>query len=399
MVLASGRTASKPLPAAMLPLGTVSLLTGIGYALAGPFLSLFLVTELHAGPVAVGAFLLISQLAAIIASTLIGRFSDTRAVRRQLLVIGGLTGALGYGVFAVAQSYWVLLAASITLLAVASSQMPQMFAYAKQSLEHSPKAPLAISGLRTVFSIAWVAGTPLAAWLIAGSGFTLLFAVSAAIYVGAALTAGAWLPPLGRAPAQTAADPLPRGQIVVAAVAFVLMQAATALGVLAMPLYVTEELNGSTGDAGLVLSLCAAIEIPLMIGFGWLATRVNHRRLVIIGAITAIGYYVAMWMTTHVWQVAAAQALNAVVISAVMGVGISYFQDLAPGRPGAATTLYTNTAKVSSMVAGPLLGLAQHLGYRSAYAIGLGLSVAGLAFLLATRRHRSAAPVVRPARG
>ncbi|UVS79965.1 sugar efflux transporter [Actinokineospora sp. UTMC 2448] len=389
-----------PERARLVPLGSVSLLTGVAYALVGPFLSLFLVTELHAGPVAVGAFLVTSQVAAVVASTLIGRFSDTRSVRRQLLVIGGATGALGYGVFAVSRSYWVLLAVSITLSAVASSQMPQMFAYARESLGDSPKAPLAISGIRTLLSVAWVAGTPLAAFLIAESGFTLLFAVSAGIYVVAALAAAVWLPSLGRAPAPRSHDSAsPRGHIALAAVAFGLMQAATALGVLAMPLYVTENLGGSTGDAGLILSLCAAIEIPLMIWFGWLAIRSDHRKLVVIGAVTAIGYYAVVTLTTEVWQVAVAQVLNAVVISAVMGVGISYFQDLAPDRPGAATTLFTNTAKVSSMLAGGLLGLAQHLGYRSAYAIGLGLSVAGLAFLLATRTRHRAAAVVSPARG
>ncbi|MFC7615865.1 MFS transporter [Actinokineospora soli] len=240
VVLAPERTLTARLRQPLVPLASVSLLTGIGYALAGPFLSLFLVTELHAGPFAVGAFLLVSQLSAVIVSTLIGRFSDTRAIRRALLVIGGATGAIGYGIFAVSRSYWVLLAVSVTLTAVASSQMPQMFAYARQSLDRNPKAPLAISGLRTVFSIAWVAGTPLAAFLIADSGFTLLFAVSAAIYIGGALIAATWLPSLGKvAPADKSAGPAARGRVAVAAVAFVLIQAAVSLGVLAMPLYVT----------------------------------------------------------------------------------------------------------------------------------------------------------------
>ncbi|MGX7828585.1 sugar efflux transporter [Actinokineospora sp. 24-640] len=385
MVLAPARKPRQPL----VPLASVSLLTGIGYALAGPFMSLFLVTELDAGPVAVGAFLLIGPLAAVVVSTLIGRYSDTRAVRRSLLVIGGVSGAIGYGVFAVSREYWLLLVVMVTFAAVASCLMPQMFAYARQSLEHNPKAPLAISGLRMLFSVAWVAGTPLGALIIADSGFSLLFMVSASIYVAGAVVAAAWLPSLKAAPVRERTETVrPRGQIALAAVAFVLMQAATSLGVLAMPLYVTSELAGTTGDAGLVLSLCAALEIPLMIGFGWLAMRVDQGRLVLVGAVVAIGYYAVMSTTTAVWQVAAAQVLNAVVISAVMGVGISFFQDLSPDRPGAATTLYTNTAKVSAMLAGPLVGLAQHLGYRSAYGLGLGLSVLGLAFLLAVVRKR-----------
>ncbi len=373
------------------PLLSVSLLTGVGYALAGPFMSLFLIKELGAGPFAVGAFLLATSLAALVVSTLVGRLSDARAVRRNLMVYGSLAGGVAFGLFAVLRDYWLLLVVSLTLSAVASSLMPQMFAYARQALERtgSARGPLAISTLRTMVSISWVGGPPLAALLIDASGFTGLFLVAAAVYFAGALLTGLLLPELGGAgPARVVGERSgPRREIVLATAAFVLLQGATSVGVFAMPLYVTDVLHGTTGDAGLVLGLCAALEIPLMLGFGALAMRVNHRVLVLAGGAVALAYYGVMLATSATWQVAAAQALQAVVISAVMGVGISYFQDLAPDRPGYATTLYTNTAKVSAMMAGPLLALAQVWGYRSAFAIGLVLSALGLGLLLPARRR------------
>ncbi|RKT55080.1 sugar efflux transporter [Saccharothrix australiensis] len=370
----------------------MSLLTGVGYALVGPFLSLFLIKELDAGPVAVSAFLLASGVAALVVGTLVGRLSDARAVRRNLMVLGAVAGAVSYGLFAVLRDYWLLLVVSLSLTAVASSLMPQMFAYARQSLERtgSPRAPLVISTLRTMVSVSWVGGPPLAALLIDFSGFTGLFGVSAVVYLAGAVVTVALLPELGgdAEQARPAVDRAgPRREMLLAACAFVLLQGATAVGVLAMPLYVTDVLHGTTADAGLVLGVCAALEIPLMLGFGALAMRVDHRRLVLAGGVVALAYYGVMLVTQTTWQVAAAQALHAVVISAVMGVGISYFQDLAPDRPGYATTLYTNTAKVSAMLSGPLLGLAQVIGYRGAYAIGLVLSALGLALLLLARRR------------
>ncbi|MEU4746716.1 sugar efflux transporter, partial [Actinosynnema sp. NPDC023658] len=354
----------------------MSLLTGVGYALAGPFLSLFLIKEVGAGPVAVGAFLLISALVSMLVSTLVGRFSDSRAIRRTLLAVAGSAGAVSWALFAVLRDYWLLLGVAVTLFAVASSQMPQMFAYARQLLERSgsAKAPLAMSGLRTTMSVAWVGGPPLGALLIVGGGFTGLFGVSAAVYVLAVVVTLVWLPELG--PSSPPSHEVERQsglrrEVVLAAAAFVLLQCATSVGVAAMPLFVTEDLGGTTGDAGLVLGLCAALEIPLMLGFGALAIRVNHRVLVLAGGAVALVYYGIMLLTEATWQVMAAQVLHAVVISAVMGVGISYFQDLAPGRPGYASTLFTNTAKTSAMLSGPLLGLAQHLGYRTAYGMGL----------------------------
>ncbi|MFJ6673527.1 sugar efflux transporter [Actinosynnema sp. NPDC091369] len=384
-------TPAQPRSHSFVPLVSMSLLTGVGYALAGPFLSLFLIKEVHAGPVAVGAFLLISALASMVVSTLVGRLSDARAIRRTLLVAAGVSGAVGWVLFSALRNYWLLLVVAVTFWAVSSSQIPQMYAYARQLLERSgsSKAPLAMSGLRMTMSIAWVGGPPLGALLIGGGGFTWLFGVSAAIYVLAVLVALTWLPELGPSAPPThevARQSGLRREVVLAALAFVLLQGATTVGVTAMPLFVTESLGGTTRDAGLVLGLCAALEIPLMLGFGALAMRVNHRVLVLSGGMVALAYYTVMLFTQATWQVMAAQVLHAVVISAVMGVGISYFQDLAPDRPGYASTLFTNTYKTSAMLTGPLVGLAQHFGFRTAYGMGLAMSALGVALLFAARR-------------
>ncbi|MCE6997461.1 sugar efflux transporter [Saccharothrix sp. S26] len=388
-------TPATPRSHSFVPLVSMSLLTGVGYALAGPFLSLFLIKEVGAGPVAVGAFLLISALASMLVSTLVGRLSDARAIRRTLLVVAGVSGAVGWVLFSALRNYWLLLVVAVTFWAVSSSQIPQMYAYARQLLERSgsARAPLAMSGLRMTMSIAWVGGPPLGALLIGGGGFTWLFGVSAAIYVVAVVVALTWLPELGPAAPpvhEVARRSGLRREVVLAALAFVLLQGATTVGVTAMPLFVTESLGGTTGDAGLVLGLCAALEIPLMLAFGALALRVNHRVLVLSGGAVALVYYSVMLLTQATWQVMAAQVLHAVVISAVMGVGISYFQDLAPDRPGYASTLFTNTYKTSAMLTGPLVGLAQHFGYRTAYGMGLAMSAVGVALLLAARRKVAA---------
>ncbi|PRY40709.1 sugar efflux transporter [Umezawaea tangerina] len=376
--------------ASLVPLAAVSTAVGLGTALAFPFMSLFLSTEVGASPVALGAFLLVMPLASLVASTWLGSVSDARAVRRTLLIVGALAGTAGYGLFAVLRNYWVLLAVSTTLGAVASSLLPQMFAYAKQVLERggSTKAPLIITVLRTLISLAWVAGPPLAALLVARAGFTGLFAVTALVFAVVALLSFR-LPEVAAAPpVEEVVEPVvvgPRPSLPLSVVAFVLLQGAVTLGVITLPLFMTEQLHGTTTDVGLVLGLCAALEIPLMIGLGVLATRVDHRRLVLVGATAALAYHACMLLAQDTWQVAAAQVFSATVISAVMGIGISYFQSLAPDRPGYTTTMFTNSTTVASMLAGPLLAAAQLLTYRTAYGMSLVMSVLGLAFLLLAR--------------
>jgi SET family sugar efflux transporter-like MFS transporter len=60
-------------------------------------------------------------------------------------------------------------------------------------------------------------------------------------------------------------------------------------------------------------------------------------------------------------------------------------QDMMPGQPGRATTLFTNTFPIGQILAGPLFGLAQHLGYRWAFGMNFVLCVLGLLLLTATR--------------
>lgn len=373
----------------LIPLASVSVAVGIATALALPFMSVFLTTEIGASPVALGTFLLIAPLSSMLASTLVGRLSDSRAVRRNLMLFGAIAGTVGYGLFAVLRNYWVLMAVSVTLVAVASSLMPQMFAYARQSIERtgSRKGPLAISALRMLISVSWVAGPPVAAALVALTGFGGLFGATALFYGVIALIT-LRLPELGSAPPKLDGDsarPGLRGEIVFAFAAFVLAQGSVALSVMAIPLFVTNELHGTTGDAGLILGLCAALEIPLMIAFGALAVKMDLHRLVCFGAAFALAYHALVLASSSVWHVAVLQLIHALVISAVMGVGISYFQTLAPDRPGHASTLFSNTNTAGAMIAGPLLGAAQQFGFRTAYAMSLTMSVIALVFLVLAR--------------
>ncbi|WP_253884815.1 sugar efflux transporter [Actinokineospora diospyrosa] len=391
---APSATRSPLSPRALLPLASLSVLVGLPTALTMPFTGLFLADGVKASPAALGAFLFISPAAGLVASTLLARVSDRRAVRRNLLVIGAVAGATGSALFAVVRSYWVLLAVSVTLLAVSSSLIAQMFAYARQSLERtdSARAPLVISILRTLISLTWVAGPPVGALLVAKTGFGGMFLAATAFYLVVALLA-VRLPELGST--GSARPEQRRGglgvQFAFAAPAFALLQGGSALGVNAMPLFITDVLGGTAGDAGLVLGLCAALEIPLMLGFGVLAVKVDQHRIIVLGAVVALAYQSVMLATDAVWQIAAAQVLSAVVISSVMGIGISYFQAMAPDRPGFATTLYVNTITIGIMVAGPLLGLAQQLGYRTAYLMSLVMSALGVLLLLVSRVKQNGA--------
>jgi SET family sugar efflux transporter-like MFS transporter len=372
------------------PLAAVTLVLGLSTALVNPFLALFLSSEVHAGPVGVTVFMALAPLSVVLATTLLARLSDRRSIRRLLLIVSAVAGCAGSIMFAFVRDYRVLLVVAVTATATAGALFPQTFAYARQVLhEHgSARSAMALSTLRTLFSIAWVAGPPLAAVLLGAGGFRYVYATSAVMYAIAAAVAYRKLDELGPAASPTDVDPdhrpvaaATRSRVWTAVAGFAALQCAAVLGVQAMSLHLSHDLHGTVRDAGLILGLCAGLEIPLMLGFGALSARVPLRRLIIAGAACGVVYYGLATAATAPWHLAAGQVLNAAFIAAVSGLGISYVQDMLPGEPGRAATLFTNTFPIGAVLAGLVLGAAQHFGYRTAYGAGTVLCLAGLALL------------------
>jgi SET family sugar efflux transporter-like MFS transporter len=130
------------------------------------------------------------------------------------------------------------------------------------------------------------------------------------------------------------------------------------------------------------VGLAAALEIPLMPAFGALASRIRQRWLVAGGALAGIGYYATVCVAGQMWLIIVAQVLSAVFVAAIMGIGIGFFQDVMPDRVGSATTLYPNTSKISSMIAGSLVGVANVWGSRSMFAVSATLCAVALILLI-----------------
>jgi SET family sugar efflux transporter-like MFS transporter len=387
-----------PLLRRLLPLSLLFIVAGLATSFVGPYLALFLADGLHASPVATTAFLTVAPISGVAISWLIGRASDRWPIRRQLLIGSALAGAAGAALTAIFQNYWAVLAVTVSLTAVAGALFPQSFAYARQLLQQheSGRAAFGISALRTLFSAAWVGGPPVAALVLAAHGFGWTYGLAAALYLVGALLVVVGLPRVAQPVAGTAeveehgtgaVRPITLFLIIAS---FTVVTTASTLNVQAMPLFVSADLGGSISQAGLVLGVCAALEIPLMLALGALSTRIPVRRLIFAGMACAVAYHAVAVVSTEVWMLIAAQVLQAVVISTVSALGISYVQDMMPGHPGRATTMVTNTFPISQIVAAPLFGLAQHFGFRLAYGMNLGLCVLGLLLLIASGRPRRA---------
>ncbi|GAA0234171.1 sugar efflux transporter [Cryptosporangium japonicum] len=380
------------------PLSLVFLAVGLSMAMMFPFRALFLTDAVHAGPLLVTVFLIVAPVSGVVAASLIGRLSDTGPYRSRLIVAAALAGVVGSGLSAFVRNYWVLLFVTATAIAVSTAALPQLFAYARVVVGGGDRGTFSVSVLRTLMSASWVAGPLVAAILIEVGGYTLIFGVAAAIFAAVALLTRFGLPEPDPADARPAAGApventekrgadVSEGVLRLNVVALVLIQTAATLSVQILPLFVNADLNGDVRDTGFILGLCAFLEIPLILAFGALAGRVGVRRLFLVGPLVSALYLGTAALSAGTGQVAVAQLLNASGIALIQGIGITYFQDLLPSRPGRASTLFSNAFPIGSTLAAPLLGIAQQVGYRFGFAAAAVLSLAGLA-LLVTRRTR-----------
>jgi SET family sugar efflux transporter-like MFS transporter len=378
------------------PLVVVFLIVGLSGALSFPFLSLFLTSAVHAGPIELSVFLLAQPLSGVVASTVLGRLSDGRVARRRVLMASAVAACTGAVLFSVLRSYWPLLLIACTVTAVGSALMPQGFAYARAILTGDPTAPMVTNTLRTFFSLAWVIGPPLAALLLSTGGFTALYACSGGLSALVLVVVARWLAEPRAATSSTQAEEAPsalpaedaRRSLWITLAALVLLQSALSLNVQAVPLLVRHNLHAGVGSAGIILGVCAALEIPAMLGFGVLSTRVPLELLVRIGPLFGIAYFALASICGHVWQLGAAQLVNACFIAVIQGLAISYVQELLPLQPGRASTLYSNTFPCGAILASPLLGIGAKFGYRISFVAAIGLAVGGLVLLTVGRPSR-----------
>ena len=387
------------------PLALVFLAVGLSVSMSYPFLTLFLTDAVHADPVHVTIYLVAGPVAGVVLTQLIGQRTDRRPVRRRFLIGAAIAGVAAMSVNAFVRDYWLLLGVVVTLTAVAGSMLSQGFAYARTVLAGSDRAAMTTSTLRMLFSLAWVGGPPIAALIQSTAGFSALYATAAGMYAVALIVTFALLPeptadpaksvaaghsgPPGTPGARPAGSGPPVRVIACTIMAFALLQGASRAGTQMLPLFLKADLHSGARQAGLILGLCAGLEIPLMLAFGAASTRLTSRRLIMIGPLLSGVYLLLASTATHTWALFASQLLNAASIAATQGLGISYVQDLMPRHPGRASALFTNSIPAGTVLSAPVILGAQAFGYRTGYLIAAGLCVAGFMLFVIGRPRSS----------
>lgn len=355
----------------------IAFLTGIAGALLAPTLSLFLTTEVKVRPLWVGMFYTVNAIAGIIVSFLLAKRSDTHGDRRKLILVCCAMAVGNSLLFAFNRDYLTLITVGVLLAAVANTAMPQIFALAREYADSSAREVVMFSSvMRAQLSLAWVIGPPLSFMLALNYGFTVMFMIAAVIFAVSVLLVWLILPSVPRANVEIGVDSPPIAPISawrdpdvrLLFVASMLMWTCNTMYIIDMPLYITADLGLPERLAGWLMGTAAGLEIPAMLLAGYYVKRFGKRNMMLFAVAAGVLFYAGLVLFKFQLALMVLQLFNAVFIGIIAGIGMLYFQDLMPGRPGAATTMFTNSISTGVILAGVLQGaLVETFGHYAVY--------------------------------
>ncbi|MCX8425275.1 sugar efflux transporter SetA [Escherichia coli] len=363
----------------------VAFMMGVAGALQAPTLSLFLSREVGAQPFWIGLFYTVNAIAGIGVSLWLAKRSDSQGDRRKLIIFCCLMAIGNALLFAFNRHYLTLITCGVLLASLANTAMPQLFALAREYADNSAREVVMFSSvMRAQLSLAWVIGPPLAFMLALNYGFKVMFSIAAGIFTLSLVLIAFMLPSVARVelPSENALSMQGGWQdsnVRMLFVASTLMWTCNTMYIIDMPLWISSELGLPDKLAGFLMGTAAGLEIPAMILAGYYVKRYGKRRMMVIAVAAGVLFYSGLIFFHSRMALMTLQLFNAVFIGIVAGIGMLWFQDLMPGRAGAATTLFTNSISTGVILAGVIQGaIAQSWGHFAVYWVIAVISVVAL---------------------
>lgn len=350
----------------------VSLLfTGVGFAATVPYAGIVAIEGLGIGNASYAIILTTGSLVGMLASVLLGWFSDRVGDRRLLVIACAAMAVLGQGLIWGVREQWAFVVTSCAIMPIGGALYSQTLAFARAYLASrgSGRVDFLITMIRAVYAVSWVIAPPLAGWVAATYTVFDPFLIAAVAFAICTLLF-LWLlrdadtrplPPHEHG----AAPPPARGiafHMLIGIVGVVALSTATRLNGLATPLSIVNHWGGTVADVGLYASLAALIEIPLMVAWGFAVRRVPLPAAIAIASLLFALYVHLAGQVNSVAELLWLQGLNALATAALMSLPISYLQEAIRGRVGLSTSLLDVVFVAASLISAGVFAVATGKG-------------------------------------
>ncbi|MDB5613712.1 MAG: arabinose efflux permease family protein [Devosia sp.] len=257
-------------------------------ALGFSYIALLAIETIGLSPFELGAFLTLSAISGIAASTIFGHLHDRKPVVWPL-ILSLAAKVLGFGLCAILREPWMLWLNAAVFLGVSSASYALLFAIARGYLDGANDAVISsgMAALRMGGSLSWAVGPALGAAIVAWWTIEGVYLIAGAL-AGSAL-AVVVIGGLKVLPALSERDPIDLGvlsstaPIVIALTAY---HTAMFAGSNALSILVAREF-GSATDVGLLFSLCAVLEVIVM-GIFVIRPAAGPSRLLLLFGFSAL---------------------------------------------------------------------------------------------------------------
>ncbi|EGQ0289972.1 TPA: sugar efflux transporter [Staphylococcus pseudintermedius] len=383
------------------------MLIGMGIAITVPFFILFATNQLGMTTNQFGLLLALAAISQFTMNSIVARFSDTHAINRKVIIIVGLfMGAISFTLPFFVHSVVLFIILYAIFQGLFAPAMPQLYASARESINQSTSSSRAVfanSVLRSMFSFGFLFGPLVGNILNQSWGYSGLFGGTVAIILTTLLLQVFFFKDIkAKKPVrdsimteQDAPSMLKHRYLIVPFIAFVLLHIGQWMYTLNMPLFVTQYLHEEEKYVGHLASLCAGLEVPFMIILGMVASKVETRTLLAIAAVCGSLFFGSIGIFESIHMMLVGQVLLAAFLAVLLGIGISYFQDVLPQYPGYASTLFAN-AMVIGQLLGNLLGgaMSQWVGLGNVFYVSALSLACGFVLILFTKKSRKTVQTV-----
>lgn len=383
------------------------MLIGMGIAITVPFFVLFATNQLGMTTNQFGLLLALAAITQFTMNSIVARFSDTHAINRKVIIIVGLfMGAISFTLPFFVHSVVLFIILYAIFQGLFAPAMPQLYASARESINQSTSSSRAVfanSVLRSMFSFGFLFGPLVGNILNQSWGYSGLFGGTVAIILTTLLLQVFFFKDIkAKKPVrdsimteQDAPSMLKHRYLIVPFIAFVLLHIGQWMYTLNMPLFVTQYLHEEEKYVGHLASLCAGLEVPFMIILGMVASKVETRTLLAIAAVCDSLFFGSIGIFESIHIMLVGQVLLAAFLAVLLGIGISYFQDVLPQYPGYASTLFAN-AMVIGQLLGNLLGgaMSQWVGLGNVFYVSALSLACGFVLILFTKKSRKTVQTV-----
>ncbi|MGO1419559.1 sugar efflux transporter [Staphylococcus equorum] len=367
------------------------MLLGMGISITVPYLVLFATNDLGMTSTQYGLLLALAAISQFIMNTIVARFSDTHNINRKVIIITALLmGAVSFSIYFYIHEVWIFIVMYAVFQGFFAPAMPQMYASARESINVSAsrdRAKFANAVLRSMFSFGFLFGPLIGALLLGVNGYAGLFTGTVTIILFTLMLQVFFFKDIKTKQTTTdvnhieakAPNMLHDTALIVPFLAFILLHIGQWMYTLNMPLFVTKYLNEAEGYVGGLASLCAGLEVPFMVVLGILSAKLTTRVLLMLGGLFGGLFYFSIGVFESLVMMFVGQVFLAIFLAILLGLGISYFQDILPDFPGYASTLFANAMVIGQLCGNLLGGIMSHwvgLGnvfFVSATAIFLGM--------------------------